>query len=71
VHPYTFGNESPEYIVYSLTASARDEYALFFKEMGIDRAFTDSPATMIDHFKQSWKDTNGDVIKGLERVCKT
>jgi glycerophosphoryl diester phosphodiesterase len=53
VHPYTFRNESPEYIAYNLTASARDEYDLFFKEMGIDGAFTDSPATMIDYFKQS------------------
>jgi hypothetical protein len=39
VHPYTFRNEA-QYIAYDFNVSARAEYELFYREMGIDGAFT-------------------------------
>lgn len=51
VHPYTFRNEADQ-LAYSYTASARAEYELFFKEVGIDGAFTDFSGTAFDWFIQ-------------------
>lgn len=47
VHPYTFRNEADQ-LAYNYTASARAEYTLFFKEVGIDGAFTDFSGTAFD-----------------------
>jgi glycerophosphoryl diester phosphodiesterase len=52
VHPYTFRNEA-QYLAYDFNVSARAEYDVFFKEMGIDGAFTDNAATMVDYLKQA------------------
>jgi hypothetical protein len=46
VHPYTFRNEA-QYIAYDFNVSARAEYDLFYREMGIDGAFTVRTACLL------------------------
>ena len=47
MHPYTFRNEAAE-LALDYVASARAEYSLFFKDIGIDGAFTDFSGTAFD-----------------------
>eukprot|EP00892_Ulva_mutabilis_P008511 jgi/Ulvmu1/6031/UM027_0006.1 len=47
VHPYTFRNEADQ-LAYDFVASARAEYDLFLKEIGVDGCFTDFAGTLFD-----------------------
>ena len=53
MHPYTLRNEGPVYLAHDFYSFMRNEYDLWFKDVGFDGAFTDFPGTLRDYMIQA------------------